>query len=124
MNNTPISANFTLEEYLCKCGRPDCDAPKMPDADDIEALQNVRDDYGYPMVINSWARCAWYNEKIGGSEYSQHMVFAVDIKSTNSGLRWQLIEALIKNKFTVMVYSTWVHADRRPGIPLFMWGQK
>ena len=120
-----LSKDFTEKEFLCPCGRPDCDAPKNPKPEFLEPLQLARDEYGYPMVINSWARCDWYNNHIGGSKYSQHILAnAIDVKATNSALRWQLIAALMKHKFTVMVYSTWIHADRRPGVPLFMWGQK
>lgn len=41
--------------------------------DTIKRLQAMRDDYGHSININSGARCAEYNQKVGGKPDSEHI---------------------------------------------------
>jgi hypothetical protein len=120
-----VGTNFTVEEYRCKCGRSDCDAPKSPPPSFLHYFQLSRVDYNRPMIINSWSRCRYYNERIGGAVLSEHLDGnAVDIKAIDSVERWLMVQSLMKYGFTVIVYSTWIHADRRPGKPILLRGSK
>ena len=44
----------------------------------MDALQDLRDLWGKPMVINSGHRCKSHNAKVGGTEGSQHLKIAFD----------------------------------------------
>ncbi len=120
-----LSLNFHDTEARCKCRDEHCSALLVPPEWFIRDLQRARFDYGQPMRINSWIRCAYWNEKIRGAPRSWHLKgIAVDIACSSSRDRWGLVSALIRNRFTVSIYSTWVHADRRPGSPILLRGKK
>jgi hypothetical protein len=38
------------------------------------ALDKVREHYGKPVIVHSWLRPAWYNERIGGATQSRHLL--------------------------------------------------
>ncbi len=63
MINWSDYANFTADEFRCRCGcgRADMDSYFMA------RLQGVRDTYGRPMPINSGFRCPEYDRAIGGA---------------------------------------------------------
>lgn len=67
--------NFSLKEVSCKhCGEFYLDHASM------EALQELRDMWGKPIVINSGHRCIVHNNNVGGSENSQHLKIAFDCR--------------------------------------------
>jgi len=65
-----LSKNFHASEFECHCGTKHVNriATEL-----IACLQMLRDEYG-PIKINSGYRCEVYNEKVGGSFKSQHML--------------------------------------------------
>jgi hypothetical protein len=76
-----LTPNFKLSEFACKDGTP------VPDflIDNIKLvateLQKVRDYYGKPIRINSGYRTKEWNDKVGGSPKSYHLVcLAADTK--------------------------------------------
>lgn len=67
--------NFTPKEIACKhCGELYLDPKSM------DALQELRDTWGKPIVINSAHRCSVHNAAVGGSENSQHLKIAFDCR--------------------------------------------
>lgn len=74
--------NFRPGEIACRC----CgelwpgDEEDMPGwfADAMDALQELRDAWGEPLVISSGHRCARHNAEVGGTVGSQHLRVAFD----------------------------------------------
>ena len=63
---------FQLSEFKCKCGK--CSIPdNVPSDRLIEILEEIREHYGKPLIINSGYRCEAHNAKIGGAKNSQHV---------------------------------------------------
>ena len=64
-----IPSNFKLKEFSCHDGS---DLVKI-DSDLVIFLQEIRNIYSRPVVINSAYRTPEYNKKIGGASRSQHI---------------------------------------------------
>ena len=69
-DNTKLSANFSVKEFECRCGK--C-KETLIDIDHVQRLQQLREDLGSSIIINSAYRCESYNVAIGGEKKSQHM---------------------------------------------------
>lgn len=107
-----ISKHFYLDEYTCRCKRPECGAPKYPKSFFVDLIEAVRKECNFPFFVNSWVRCPFWNRAVGGASDSIHMTgYAIDIGCTNSKRRAKLIHALLKRGFSVIVYSNFIHAD-------------
>ncbi len=68
-----LTASFRLAEMRCRCRRKECTAPPM-DPSFMIKLQRLRDLWGKPLLINSGARCAYWNQHVHGSPTSLHML--------------------------------------------------
>ena len=71
LENGRLSANFTEAEFRCRgTGRLPVGGmnPRL-----ICALQEIRDRYGAPVIINSGYRSVEHNRAVGGSANSQHI---------------------------------------------------
>lgn len=66
--NKKLSKNFCAYEFACN----DKSDKFMVATELVEVLQQVRDHFGKPVVINSAYRSPAYNISIGGSSHSQH----------------------------------------------------
>jgi uncharacterized protein YcbK (DUF882 family) len=73
MKKEYITKNLTKQEFKCRCGKPNCDAPEM-DFDFVFRLQKLRDLFGVPIRILSGARCHEHNAAVGGVKTSLHLV--------------------------------------------------
>jgi len=109
-----LSENFARHEFHCK-GRSCCGGVGPMDLLFLEALQQMRDRTGTPIIVNSGFRCAVHNRAVGGSTNSQHCKgLAADIRSNSLSpeelARLALEIPLLKG---VGLYSTFVHVDRR-----------
>lgn len=92
----------------------------------LDALQRLRDAYGQPMKVNSCARSAAYNKKIGGHPSSLHVwdkpahntggCMAIDIAITDSVARAELVTLALAMNWSVGINRTFVHLDRRSDI--------
>lgn len=69
-DKTKLSANFSVKEFECKCGQ--CEETLI-NLDHVQRLQQLRDDLGCSITINSAYRCPDHNEAVGGEKNSQHM---------------------------------------------------
>lgn len=66
--------NFNASEIACKCG---CrEGFVIPEA--MDAIQDLRDVWGKPIVITSAHRCKEHNARVGGKKDSQHLKLAFD----------------------------------------------
>ena len=59
---------FTDKELNCNCG-----CGLLPPYESLERLYLLRLLCGFPLYINSAARCKNYNPKVGGKEGSTHL---------------------------------------------------
>lgn len=85
---------FDSVEFLCKCGRPECDARRVPDALLVESLNLIRDHLGRPLRVTSGLRCAFWNEREGGVGGSEHLTGdAADLAVVTGADRWEIVQA-------------------------------
>lgn len=107
--------NFKDEEFACKCG---CGF-MSPDPKLLNLLEGIRAGIGNkPITINSGCRCKYHNRRIGGANYSQHLLGkAADIKSdhaTPDELSF-IANEILGNAGGVKAYSSFCHVDVRDG---------
>ena len=112
--NRKLSANFNVREFRCRDGSD----PIFVDSDLVKLLQQIRDHFGKPVIINSAYRTPPHNKANGGSTYSQHLYGkAADIRI--SGVSVDALadyaESLLGNSGGVGRYYTkgFVHVDVR-----------
>lgn len=67
--------NFRPVEVACKC----C-GELYYDPASMDALQELREAWGKPLIINSAHRCAKHNKAVGGTPNSQHLKIAFDVR--------------------------------------------
>lgn len=64
-----LSKNFDSKEFACKCGCGyDTISPKL-----IDRLQDIREEWTLPVVVNSGCRCPVHNASVGGGRNSYHL---------------------------------------------------
>lgn len=61
---------FTRKEFACQCG---CGFDTV-DFELAKVLDDVREHFKRPVIINSGCRCAIHNKNEGGSPKSQHLL--------------------------------------------------
>lgn len=106
-----LTKNFRVKEFACKDGSDVIfiaeDLPKL--------LQQIRDHFGKPVIINSAYRTVTYNDKVGGATKSQHTYgCAADIVVSGvSPLEvYKYADSILKTG-GVGKYSTFTHVDVR-----------
>lgn len=111
------------------------DSPDLPgsgqcmDKDLIRMLQKLEWKTGLPIFswINSGARSAYWNTKVGGVDNSAHKIpvcKAADIKTPSIAIRNRIIKAAKEVGFTrIGIASTFVHLDNDTSKPQYVaWG--
>lgn len=89
---------FGESEFWCKCGRAECDAPRVVNPKLLEQLNKLRELYGKPIVIVSGLRCGYWNWKKGGTSDSGHPDGdEVDVACATSRDRNDLLKLVYKN---------------------------
>ena len=63
-----VTKSFRFREFACPCCGSDHVSRRL-----VHALQELRDMANAPITITSGVRCERWNEKVGGSERSQHL---------------------------------------------------
>ena len=116
---THYTRNFSRREMACKCG---CSVPTGIDANLqrlANALQELRDLAGVPLVVTSGYRCPRHNEAIKGARASQHTLgLAADIwsKYLTPQELYDLAEKIPAfANGGIGKYSRWIHVDVRNG---------
>ena len=110
---------FTPQEFLCHCGRDECDAPKDLTPGLRETLERLRALYGAPLTVTSGLRCDFWNRHEGGVQGSEHLTGeAVDLACRDSGARMRLVTLASSLGITrVGISHTFVHLGVGPKHP-------
>ena len=113
---------FSLKEFACKCGRPDCGAAAVH-PQFVGMMDMARGYAGIPFVINSGVRCKEHNLVVGGSKTSSHLTgYAADIRCHNGQERLAIVRGLIKaGIWRIGIARGFVHADIDPDKMQSMW---
>jgi uncharacterized protein YcbK (DUF882 family) len=100
---------FPEKPWACKCG---CGFAQVSSVL-IRKLNVARGYARVPFEILSACRCSSHNEFVGGTVNSAHLTGqAVDIKATDSRVRYAIIRGLFDAGFTrVGIAKNFVHAD-------------
>lgn len=103
-----MTKNFKLSELECPC----CALFNMPEWM-LGKIQRVRDDYGFPMKINSACRCVVKNKEVDGARNSRHLQgIAIDVKVIQGTLRKKLMRVAIDHGVMgIGIYKTFLHLD-------------
>lgn len=118
--STHLTKNFSVAELQCKCG---CKLTRFAPGF-LQALQELRDDFGTPMPINSACRCAAHNARVGGHPRSLHVgdkpvhntggTCAVDVGfPLGHPQRDRLIALAEARGWSIGLNNRFVHLDRR-----------
>lgn len=109
------SLNFSKTELSCKCCGVNACEPVF-----VEALQELRDEINRPLILTSAYRCEKYNQEIGGSERSQHILgLAADIKCENSYQRYEIVSKALELGFSgIGIHKDFIHVDLRMEDPV------
>jgi len=113
-----VTEHFLLEDFRCPC----CDMLKVVPVFflHVERLEEMRQELGFPLVVNSGYRCEKHNKAVGGSPRSWHMIFATDIRPEMGEDEHALKEiykvALTQNWGGIGLYEDdgFIHLDLRP----------
>lgn len=102
---------FTLDEILAKNDRSELidliQAPaKVANMQSLlSILDNLRDDFGKPIIINSFYRDFSHNLRVGGVKTSKHLRgAAVDITSSDFENLYQVVIHALKQNWRVLPY--------------------
>ena len=113
MNNFQIAENFNLTEF--ECTHPSHRHVKVHE-ELVNKLQELRNQLGRAIIINSAFRCPERNRQVGGAENSQHLHgTAVDFLLRNHFYDIEEIGSMAINiGFTgIGYYNTHIHVDIR-----------
>jgi hypothetical protein len=104
---------ITWRETVCKCGCGLNLTTKFHNA-----INDLREEYGKPIIVLSGARCAEHNAKVGGAKQSAHIEGrAVDVERTPTLLAF-CTEANLERFGLYMEdpahTSDWIHLSDRP----------
>lgn len=64
-----LTEHFNSDEFTCHCG---CGYDDI-DMNLVAKLEELRDNVGEPLIINSGCRCPEHNAEVGGVSNSQHV---------------------------------------------------
>lgn len=108
-----LSAHFSKAEFACKCGCGFGTRKGDVSRELILLLEQMRSEYGKPIIINSGCRCADYNAQVGGVPNSAHTRgTAADIHVSGGANRRRLVDvAVMFGAAGIGVANTFVHAD-------------
>jgi len=111
-----LTANFSVAEFGCRDGSDTI----LIDLKLVDALQAIRDHYQKPLRLFSAYRTSPYNQKVGGEDYSQHLLGrAADIDAATLGVTPKELAAYVESQAAKLaiggigIYPTFVHIDTR-----------
>ena len=108
-----LSAHFSKSEFACKCGCGFGTRKNDVSRDLILLLEQMRAEYGKPIVITSGCRCPEHNKQVGGVVGSAHMRgTAADIHVAGGANRRKLVDiAVMLGAAGIGVANGFVHVD-------------
>ena len=102
---------FSLEEILAKNDRSELidliqDPAKVSNMQSLlSVLDDLREDFGKPIIINSFFRDSVHNLRVGGVKTSKHLIgAAVDITSPDFDNLYQVVIHSAKSNWRVLPY--------------------
>jgi hypothetical protein len=119
--NDYITDHFKWSEIVCPC----CQRVKINSGlyRHMGLLESLRIRVGFPIIIRSGYRCQSHNIAIGGSDGSEHLSFATDIRAENydeSKLKTLYKEIISMNRgdggpvwMGIGLYNAHIHIDCR-----------
>ncbi len=108
-----ISKYFRREEFACKCG---CEFATV-DVELIGVLEDVREFFGSPVILNCGCRCSTHNAEVGGAERSKHLLgIAADIrvKDVEPDKVFSYLNKKYLTTYGIGRYNSFTHIDVRP----------
>lgn len=105
---------FKTSEFTCKCCGKTIVSGYL-----IHLLNNIREAFGKPIVVNSGYRCKKHNKKVGSKDNSAHRRgTAADIKCDNSIDRFKIIRLAYEVGFKRMgLEGRFLHLDVDTELP-------
>ena len=117
-----VSRNFDRSDFLCRCAVCAVDPTVLPctKTEVINALQDMRDLFGQPLVVDRGVSSKTHNAAIGGSSDSRHLpqhADAIDLACNSSEQAYRIVRScILLGKFTfIEVSPKHIHLDMRPG---------
>ena len=109
-----VSTHFKREEFSCGCG---CGFAVV-DIQILELLENIREEFGKPIIIHCAGRCLSHNKSVGSKDTSQHVKgMAVDFhikdKENNNTIVYDFLDHLIGSSGGLGLYDWGYHIDIR-----------
>lgn len=106
-----LSQHFSLAELTCPCCDQAIVNPHL-----LWALEDIREQFGKPVFINSGNRCKAHNDAVGGSANSQHLTgkaadFYIDGISTKA--IYDYLNNKYPNMYGIGYYNRFIHLDVR-----------
>lgn len=120
MNSEYISKHFKRSEFACKCG---CGLDTINERL-ITVLEDVREYFNAPVIINSGCRCQKHNKAVGGVANSTHVqCIASDIKVKGVTPKdvADYLTAKYQGQYGIGRYPTFTHVDVRQNVA--RWGK-
>jgi len=113
-----LTKNFSWSEFECKCG---CGL-RLISPFIVDQLQEVRNQYGKPIKINSGVRCEKHNKEEGGAKDSEHLPQiaaagfgqGIDIACETSGERYELLPLVLLKFPRVGIGDDFLHIGVKP----------
>lgn len=111
-DNRQISPYFKISEFRCKCGCGNV----LYAYELLDVLEDVREHFNVPVIINSAYRCLTHNKAVGGSPLSQHMngnAADIVVKGINPKRVADYLESKYPNRYGLGRYKSFTHIDVR-----------
>ena len=107
-----LSPDFRVREFACRDGSDKI----LVDLRLVHVLQQIRDHFGRPVIINSAYRTKEYNSKIGGAKASQHCLGTaadITVKGVSPSAVAAYAETLLPSTGGIGRYANFTHIDVR-----------
>jgi hypothetical protein len=114
----PITTHFRWSEAVCRhCDRIPGEKVVQETAEWLELVRAALG--GLPVTCNSWCRCDYWNEQVGGAPNSFHpkgMAVDITVRGLSPTELWRKCKALQKKGLIGGVgrYPSFVHVDLGP----------
>jgi len=109
---TKISKNFFRHEFECNCG---CGFDVV-DVELVGLLERIRGHFKSPLTISSGARCLSWNQSVGGSLNSQHLLGKaadISVKGVSEQEVADFAEETMPDRGGIGRYVNFIHVDVR-----------
>lgn len=110
---------FKIEEFACKCG---C-GTNLIDSQFVQELDDLRGEYGLPMIVNSGYRCPKHNAQVSDTgESGPHTTGRASDIAVDRGNAYRLLKIALNRGFTGIGVqqrgaARYLHLDNLPNSP-------